>query len=163
MSDQEKQPVTVGLALNAVQSEFRNWLGQLWHSGLSVGPMDGMDFAPPVEMREERDSYRIQVEVPGVPLSQIEVTGTQATLRISGQKLSPELRTAEDQPPSRVLQSQRRYGSFSRMINLPGPININNVSAHLANGVLEVIAPKIAETTAINVQVHVQSGQEEQG
>jgi HSP20 family protein len=163
MSSQEERPAMFGLTLNALQSEFRNYLGQLWHSGFNLGPMDGMDFAPPVELREEPDAYRVLVDVPGVPLSQIEVTGTQTGLRISGQKLSPESPLAEDRPQGRVLQSHRQYGSFSRKIDMPAPIDINQVSAQLNNGVLEVIAPKTGQSVPVDVHIEVKAGEEGQG
>ena len=55
------------LSIDSLQSELSSLIGRWWHCGLATGPLDGQDWAPPVELTEETDAYRVAIELPGVP------------------------------------------------------------------------------------------------
>lgn len=82
------------LTLSSLQSELGSTLERFWHCGLNIGPLDGQDFAPAIELREAVDSFRLTVELPGVELGGIDVHATANTITISGQKPPPP------EPPS---------------------------------------------------------------
>jgi len=148
------------LTLGHLQSEVSNVLDQLWHRGLATGPLDGQDYAPPVELREEPARYVVTAEVPGIDPSVLEITASLASVTISGEKLSSPL--PEDVPDDqcRIVQSERRYGSFKRVVPLPGPIATDAVLASLRDGVLEIVLPKAAESVQATVRVEVCSADE---
>ncbi len=152
------------LSLEGLQSEVSSLIERWWHCGLSTGPLDGQDWAPPTELRDEPDCYRVVMELPGVDRSTIDLTARAASLVIRGEKLAPPTAPSSEgaeAPAVRVLQTERRYGGFRRTIALPGPIRIDATSAVLRDGVLEVTLPKAAspDPTEVHVDIDVQASQ----
>jgi len=149
------------LSLQGLQSEIASLVGRWWHCGLSTGPLDGQDWAPPVELRDEPECYRVLMEVPGVQRETLEVTARGASLEICGEKPPPSLPAAapeeEAAPAVKVLQTERRYGGFRRTIELPALVRTDAISAVLADGVLEVTLPKTAGSAPEGVRVEIRS------
>ena len=143
-------------SFGSLQSELTGLLERLWHRGLVIGPLDGQDYAPPVELREEPGRYVVTVELPGVSASSLEVTAVLAEVTICGEKLSAGLGEVPEGALCRVVHSERAYGRFRRAVPLPGPMRAEAASASLTDGVLEVALPKAAESvpTAVRVEVH---------
>jgi HSP20 family protein len=52
---------------------------------------------------------------------------------------------------------ERSYGSFSRSVLLPAPIDADKVEAKYDKGVLEIAMPKKAEAKARPIQIEVKS------
>jgi HSP20 family protein len=54
--------------------------------------------------------------------------------------------------------SERRYGSFRRMLTLPDSVDAAKVAAEMKNGVLSVVLPKTAEAKARSRKVAIRKG-----
>lgn len=106
-------------------------------SGLRVGGIHALAAAPALELKENKRSYRVTAELPGMSADQIEVSLEDGLLRIAGEKQEER---DEDERGYRV--SERRYGAFERLIELPAAADDKNVTAKFAKGVLTVIVPK---------------------
>ena len=146
------------LSLEGLQSEFSGLIERWWHRGFSTGPLDGQDWAPPLEWRDELDVYRVTIELPGVDRSAIELTAQATCLSISGERRQPPTPSeGEEAPASRVVQTERCYGSFKRAITLPGPVRVDSISAALTDGVLELTLPKAAGPAPSDVRIEIQS------
>jgi Hsp20/alpha crystallin family protein/FAD binding domain-containing protein len=59
------------------------------------------------------------------------------------------------QPPISPWQHmvERSYGSFSRSLQLPSGVDADRIKAPLSNGVLKVVIPKPAATSAKKIEV----------
>lgn len=161
LSEKLSEKLSSKLWFEGLRAELTELLERWWHCGLSTGPLDGMDWAPPVELRDEPGQYRVLVELPGVERSKIEVLARPTSLTVSGEKAEPLLAAAtehEEAATPRVLRSQRRYGRFRRIVDLPGPVQTEAISASLADGVLEVTLPKAAGADATEIAIEVRSG-----
>ncbi|QGG95408.1 Hsp20/alpha crystallin family protein [Actinomarinicola tropica] len=91
-----------------------------------------------VEEFEEGDSMVVRVEAPGIdPAQDVELTISDHTLHIRVERRQE--RTAED---AKGYRSEFRYGSFTRMIDLPVGTTADDVTAEYADGVLEVRLPR---------------------
>lgn len=148
------------LSVQGLQSEIANVIGRWWHCGVSIGPLDGQDWAPPVELRDEPHCYHVLVELPGIKRDTLEVTARGASLEICGEKLQPTVPPpAEEEETSaiKVLQTERRYGGFRRTIELPGPIRTDAMTALLTDGVLEVTLPKTTGSAPEGVPIEIQA------
>ena len=149
-------PSVESLTLENLQNELSKAVEKFWHSGLSTGPLDGQDWAPAVELRDEPTQYRAVIELPGVAREAIDVTLQGLTLIVCGNKPNPAPATQEAATPAtRLLRSERRYGGFKREIPLPGPIKAEGIAATLTDGVLDVIVPKDVPAEAASVRVKV--------
>ena len=52
-------------------------------------------------------------------------------------------------------RSERTYGFFSRVIDLPAEVNPNQADANLSDGILEVKLPKKKSTKAKRVEIKI--------
>lgn len=96
--------------------------------------------APALEMTETDKAYKITAEVPGIEPDDIEVTFEDGLLRIAGEK------KAEREQNERGLRlSERSYGAFERLIELPSAANPEKIAAKFKSGVLVITVAKDGE------------------
>ncbi len=96
---------------------------------------------PPIEVARRKDRIVVCAELPGLDKDAIRIEATDAGLVIEGEK-SREVRHAE--PPQdgvEVLQSERLYGRFYRLIPLPEGADVEHATAQFTDGVLTVEIP----------------------
>lgn len=136
--------------LDELQGGINRLFEQVWHGGVTTGPFDGQDWAPALELRESHDRYDVAIEVPGVEMADIEVIAYATQVVITGQK--PQL---PSEPGQSTPVSERRYGSFKRVIPLPEAIQTENVGAMLKLGVLHVTTLKkdVAASPSVRIEV----------
>ena len=103
------------LSLSNLQDEMYRLFGRIWHAGLSTGPFDGQKWAPFVDLYEYDDRYTLYAEVPGVEGNEVDLTHIGHALTIRGEKVRPA-GLDEDKRP---IHGERRFGVFSRTIDLP--------------------------------------------
>lgn len=98
---------------------------------------------PPVDLCEMEDAILVRVEMPGVPLSHIRVSLIDSKLHIEGRKEreTPEA-ISETQKPLSFICLEREYGTFSLNVTVKWPIDTEQISARLFEGVLHVRLPK---------------------
>ena len=83
------------------------------------------------------DELILFADLPGVQLSDIDVSVENRTLTLSGQRKE----TGESREGN-VYRSERPAGSFTRTFALPATIDVARIGAELKNGVLRVVLPK---------------------
>ncbi len=146
------------VSIEGLQSELSSLVERWWHCGVNTGPLDGQDWAPPVELAEDVDCYRVTLELPGVTRSSIDVTAVGTTLQVVGDKLSAS--GTDSASTAKMIYSERRYGGFKRLVNLPGPVRVNEITAVLNDGVLTVTLPKATGTGPQDVRIPIQTPDE---
>ena len=134
-----------------LQDEMNRVFDRVWHGGISTRPLDGQQWAPGLDVYEYPDRFVVHVEVPGVDGNSVDVTCVGSMLTIRGEKRRPAEVTCDT--PS--LYRERRYGSFSRTVELSGKIVVEQVAARYHNGVLEVTVPKSESERPRSVRVEV--------
>lgn len=92
---------------------------------------------PLVNLTEDKDSYYVRAELPGVKGDELDIHVTANNLAISGER-----KIAAEEEGARYHRKEREAGSFSRMIGLPGDVNTEKVDAKLENGILTVVVSK---------------------
>jgi len=88
---------------------------------------------PAINITEDKDSYYIRAELPGLSTDEINLEISDRKLSISGEKLS----THQDEG-IKYHRKERDYGKFSRVITLPKDIDSENIDAKMVNGILAV-------------------------
>jgi HSP20 family protein len=92
---------------------------------------------PPVDLREEEQSFVIQMEVPGLSKDEIDIHLENNVLTLRGERKFEQ----EDQKHN-YHRIERYYGKFARSFTLPSLIQPGGIAASLKDGVLEVSIPK---------------------
>lgn len=107
------------------------------------GGMRAAGWAPPVDVSETDDEVVVRTEIPGIASRDIEITVAGTTLNIAGKKDETEETEGED-----FYRCERRFGSFRRVIDLPGSVDPDKVTADSENGVVTIrIAKKPGQRT----------------
>ena len=92
---------------------------------------------PPVDVIEDPDRYRVEVELPGVRIEDLTISAEGGVLRIEGSR--------KRRPPvahSRSLLAELRYGRFARSLRLPTDADVAGMQARFNDGVLTVDLPR---------------------
>lgn len=106
------------------------------------------DWAPPVDIIEEKDRFVLRADVPGVDAEAIEISMENGVLSIAGSR--DQEKTEEAQGLRRV---ERVSGRFYRRFTLPDTADSENVAAKYVNGILEVTVPKQAQVLPRRITV----------
>lgn len=124
---------------------FDSVFGQ--HFG-AIGRLRAGYVYPPMNVWETDEQYQVACEVPGLEMDDLEVSVTGDVLTIRGEKKDETVQKGRN-----YHRVERRYGSFTRSLTLPAPVNTDGVEAKARNGVLEIRLPKKEEVKPRRVEV----------
>lgn len=95
-------------------------------------------FSPAVNTREGEFAYHVEVDLPGVRKEDIEINVNDRVVTLSGIR-----QTSNEQKENDYYKIESEYGKFQRSFSLPENIDVENIHAETADGVLEVVIPKL--------------------
>jgi HSP20 family protein len=132
--------------------DLRDELDRLFESPLAgfARTSQLLEGAPAVDLYEDKDSFIVKAELPGLKREDIEVSLHDGALTISGERKTEE--NVEDAETHRV---ERFYGRFHRAITLPKAVKADKVAAQYRDGVLTVTLPKSEEAKPKQIEVSV--------
>jgi HSP20 family protein len=107
-----------------------------------------VDWAPPVDIREEDRQFVLHADLPGVEAKNIDVSLEKGVLTIRGRR---DLAAREEKDGFRRVE--RVNGEFFRRFTLPDTADSQAVKARFTNGVLEVAIPKQAQVLPRRIEV----------
>jgi HSP20 family protein len=105
-------------------------------------------WAPALDVHEDKDSYTIRVELPGMKREEIEVSLQDEALVISGER-----KTEERKEDTEVHRQERFYGKFSRALTFPTAVAGDKVKAAYKDGILTVTLPKAEEAKPKQINI----------
>ncbi len=108
---------------------------------------------PPADVVEVEDVVRVLLEIPGVPVSSVQVRVVGNRIEVTGEKVT-------DFPAGETsfLCLERIFGKFRRAFEVRGSVNLGEVSARMANGILVITIPKIADRRGRERRIPVTAG-----
>lgn len=98
------------------------------------------NWAPAIELHDHENYLTLRAEIPGVEAKDLDVEVTREAVSISGEHRL-EKRTLE----KGFYHSEFRYGKFQRTVQLPVPVENDQVKAEFKNGILTLTLPKAEE------------------
>jgi HSP20 family protein len=104
-----------------------------------------------MDVSESDDAYTVKASIPGVSPDDIDITYNANTLTIKG-----ELKEEKEVQEARYHLRERRFGSFSRSINLPSTIDASGIQANYEKGVLTLSLPKAEEAKPKRIEIKTQ-------
>jgi len=108
------------------------------------------DFMPRVDILDEKDSVKINVELPGMKKDDIKVTVDENVLTISGERKSET-----EEKKQNYIRCERCYGSFTRSFTLPDDVDGEKITADYKDGILTVGLTKIEKPKPKEIMVEV--------
>ena len=103
---------------------------------------------PALDVHETPDALVMTMALPGVPPDEVDITITGQNLTIRGE-FKPDESVATEQ----YLYQERRYGSFTRQIQLPLRVQPEKAEASFENGLLRLSIPKAEEVKPRQIQI----------
>ena len=156
--------------------ELRDEIDRLWTSLVTAPPLHGWGpraeerVFPAVNLRETFDAFTVEAELPGISVSDVDISVAGDSLVLRGSRPGADATTeaptdattdatsgATGERPvgEKVvwLLQERGTGAFERRITLPVAVDSQRVEARLVDGVLTVVCPKLAACQPRKVEV----------
>ncbi|HEX7224829.1 MAG TPA: Hsp20/alpha crystallin family protein [Candidatus Limnocylindria bacterium] len=108
----------------------------------------GEGINPPVDVHETADELVVTASLPGMRAEDVDMTITGQTLTLRG-----ELKADEEIHRDQYLYRERRFGSFSRTIQLPVRVQGDEAKATFTDGILRLAIPKAAEAKPRQIRI----------
>jgi HSP20 family protein len=145
----EDNPVaTLQRDMNKVLENFWNRFGQ----GLSTLDWPWSNSEAKSDVVETKDAIEVSIELPGMEMSDIDVSVNDDMLTIKGEK-----KIERQEEKKGYYLSERSYGAIYRAIPLPPGVDGNKAEASFKNGVLTIKLPQTAEAQAKIKHIEVES------
>ena len=103
---------------------------------------------PLINLLDEGDRYVLTAEIPGVELSDLDVSAANGILTLKGHRKAPP--EARDDS---FRRQERFQGAWQRNLQLPHRINEERMTAEYTLGILKVILPKVEGSAARSIPV----------
>jgi HSP20 family protein len=131
--------------------ELRRMMQNFW-----MTPLEGFEqwgeFVPKVDVKEEEKEIIVSAELPGMDQKDLDVTVTEDSVRIAGEK-----KQEEKEEEKGYYRRETSYGSFERVIDLPTEVEQDKVEAEFRNGVLTIRLPKSEAAQAKHRKIKIKS------
>jgi len=106
------------------------------------------------DIKEKKDSYSIEIDLPGYEKEDIKVHLEDGYLNIHAKTSSEN----EDEDEGKFVRKERYYGECSRSFYVGDDITENDISASFKNGTLKLEIPKKEEKKTLPEKKYIQIG-----
>ena len=103
---------------------------------------------PPIDVHETADEIVVTAALPGMKANDVEITMTGQTLTMRG-----EFKADDKIEKDQYLYRERRFGSFSRTLQLPVRVEGDRAQASFSDGVLRLSIPKAEEVKPRQIRI----------
>jgi HSP20 family protein len=139
--------------MEALHRNIDRVFGDLWRGPSLLN--DGWTSAklvPSLDVTEDDKGFNVSVELPGMDEKDVAVSVRDRVLTIRGEKKEEKEKKEKD-----VYRSERAYGSFRRVMELPADVDAEKIEASFKKGVLTIALPKSKEAQAKVKQIPVKA------
>jgi len=109
------------------------------------------EIVPSMDIFEAGGDVVVKAELPGMKKEDIEVTVTDSSITISGEK-----KKEDEVKKKNYYKYERSYGSFCRTFSLPTTVKTDKVKSTFKDGILEIRMPKTEEAKSKEVKVKIE-------
>ena len=107
----------------------------------------------PLDVVEDENEYIVKASLPGIKPDDLDITYNKGTLTIKG-----EIKDESETNKGQYHLRERRYGTFSRTINLPTLVKAEDIQADYHDGILELKMPKTEEVKPKRIPIQAGGG-----
>ena len=136
--------------------KLRNIFNELFERSFrehTLGEDVGPDFwIPPVDIYDNQEDVTINLEIPGVVQKDIDIEFSGGKLVVKGERLPTYGKGQAD-----YHRIERQHGPFKRVVDLPRPVETQNVQASYDQGVLTIVLPIREESKVRKIPINIES------
>ena len=143
--------------LRQMTSDFDRFFDEPFGIAFKWPPLRGFEepgaatsWVPKVDVFEKDNRLVTKVDLPGLKKEDVHVEIADGYLAISGER-----KNETEEKKEQVYRCERTYGSFYRAVPLPERVNLEDVKATFADGVLEVSIPLPAKVAPAPLKVPI--------
>ena len=103
-------------------------------------------WTPALDVRETDDAFIVEASIPGIEPDNLNINLLNNRLTIEGE-------VRQEEQKGQFHLRERPYGRFYRSIQLPTPVNSEQIEASYTNGVLRLHVPKAEEAKPKRIAV----------
>ena len=134
--------------ISKLRRDMDRLFSRLWDDfSMPVSPRSEYE-RPFIDLSEKGDQLELKAEIPGVDPENLEISITDDLLTIKGKT---ETETVQDK--GNVHRVERRFGSFSRVIQLPCRVKLDEIKASYKKGILSIEMPKCKPETVKKIKI----------
>ena len=132
---------------------IRERMEQAWQQVL--GPPGAPRFSspliePPVDVYETDDEVVVVAEIAGISVEEVEIVVDGRVLTLCGER-----KPRPGRPGRLYSQMEIGHGPFRRELLLPSDVNAEEAQAEYAQGMLEIVLPKVTRRVSRHVRLVV--------
>lgn len=137
--------------LNKVMDDFYGWSEPF---NFPVERFESLSLLPAMDFVEDKESIKIECEMPGMGAEDVKVHIDNGTLTIEGEK------TISKQDKDKQYRSREiSYGSYKRSLSLPKDVDVSQAKASFKKGMLWIKIPKKPESREQHQELKIEAVQ----
>ena len=105
---------------------------------------------PLTDIAENKDSYTLKLDLPGVDKKDVKISYSNGELQISGER-----KEEKEEKDSKYHRVERSFGKYFRSFKLPEKIKDDQINAEFKNGSLNILIPKAEEVKPKEIDIKV--------
>lgn len=133
------------LYFDSIHQELDNFLRDTFFTHTFGHPLNiikNVTLRPAIEVIQNKDNYKVKVQLPGVKKDNIEVEMDNDFMTITAETREEKEEKQEEEHNARYHTSEFRYGKYQRTISFDQAIKADEATADYKDGVLTVTIPK---------------------
>jgi HSP20 family protein len=111
---------------------------------------DNAVWMPVTDIYEDKDNYKLKLDLPGLSKNDVKITYTNGQLSISGER-----KQEKENDSGKYHRIERVYGNFFRTFSLPHKIKESDIDAEFKDGQLLITIPKAEEAKPKELEIKV--------
>lgn len=111
---------------------------------------DNAVWMPVTDIYEDKDNYKLKLDLPGLSKKDVKITYANSQLSISGER-----KQEKENESGKYHRIERVYGNFFRTFSLPQKIKENEIDAEFKDGQLMITIPKAEEAKPKELEIKV--------
>ena len=136
------------------RSDIDDLFGRFFGSGETAPLWTSSGYSVPTDVFHMEDQLVIRMDLPGIAADDVDVTVQENTLIVNGKRSFPY-----EAGQVRFMRRGIFYGDFTQRVTLGKGLDVEKISAHYDNGVLELTIPYSEEIQPRKIAVEVGNGQ----
>ncbi|MFH1915421.1 MAG: Hsp20/alpha crystallin family protein [Pseudomonadota bacterium] len=101
---------------------------------------------PPLNLSNDDENIYVRAELPGVELADVELTLSDKTLVLKGERAAPQ---------GKYYRQERQSGVFHRVVTIAVPVDRDKVKAVMTDGILTVTLPKAEDVKPRSINIEI--------
>ncbi len=144
----ERELLNIEREFNKLFSSFGSHFGL--SSNNEESGYENAVWTPLTDIAEDKDTYIIKLDLPGISKSDVKISFIDGQLNISGER-----KQEKESKDSKYHRVERSFGKYYRSFALPQQIKEDQIDAEFKDGQLTIVVPKAEEVKPKEIEIKI--------